>query len=135
MAGGKGDGTYIVNERKAPALVLPRGFCNAFKSNEEFALKIEKFIEIGEEEVDGVLIHEIAEGEGVGVFLRGDESWNGKGLGMEYLHDLEILNVLAFCLDHFADDVIPYGLFGVCGLGEVVCGEVVKGDGGGDRGR
>lgn len=61
--------THVLNERKAPALVLPWSLCNTFEADKEFALEIEKFIKIGKEEVDSILIHEIALCKCIGVFL------------------------------------------------------------------
>ena len=51
-------------------LILPRLFGCAFKPNEKFALEVEDFVEIGEEEVNCVLVDDVALGESSSVFLR-----------------------------------------------------------------
>ena len=40
--------THVFEEQLAPSLILPRQFTCAFQPDEEFTLKIEKFIEIRE---------------------------------------------------------------------------------------
>jgi len=40
--------THIFEEQLTPSLILPRQFTRAFQPDEEFALKIEKFVEIRE---------------------------------------------------------------------------------------
>jgi hypothetical protein len=44
---------------------LPLSLGGAFKTDEEFALKVEKFVQVREEEVDGILINDVPLREGV----------------------------------------------------------------------
>lgn len=57
--------THTFDKRQPPALVLPLSLPRAFKTDEEFALKVEKFVQVREEEMDGILINIIPLRKGV----------------------------------------------------------------------
>ena len=49
-----------LEECLAPALVRPRQLRNALEFDKELALEVEQLVEIGEEEMDGVLVNQVA---------------------------------------------------------------------------
>lgn len=71
--------------------------------------------------MDRILIDGAALGQSVGVFLL---PWGNERVALEEkregktdLHDLEVLYILAFCLDQLPDDIIAGSLLGVRGYG------------------
>ena len=65
--------THAFQEMLTPALILPRELCGALEPDEKFPLEIEKLVQIWEEKVYRVLVDDIALGQGVGIFLTGNE--------------------------------------------------------------
>ena len=51
--------THALEEMLSPALLLPRQLCGAFQSDKELALEVKEFIEIWEQKMDRVLVHEV----------------------------------------------------------------------------
>lgn len=64
-----GQGTHSLKEMQSPPLVLPRKLRRALEANQELALKVEQLVEIGEEEMDGVLVNQVALRQCCRVFL------------------------------------------------------------------
>lgn len=65
------EGTHEVSKGTSPPTLLPGKLVNTFELNQESALEVEKFIEIGEEQVNGVEVDCIALGKRIGIGLSG----------------------------------------------------------------
>lgn len=51
--------THAFQEWRPPSLLLPWEFGDALESYEELSLKVEELVEVGEEEMDRVLVDDI----------------------------------------------------------------------------
>jgi hypothetical protein len=52
--------TYHFGEMDTPSLVFPRLLTSALQSDEKFALEVEQLVEVGEKEMNCILIDSVA---------------------------------------------------------------------------
>ena len=73
--GESGRCTHALQEVLAPSLFWPRQLRRTLETDEEFALEVEKLVQVGKEEMYRVLVNDIALGKSSGVFLRDWRDW------------------------------------------------------------